>query len=40
MLESFAAWRAVRFSGFFHSANRAPLRSFAAAISPALRASF
>jgi hypothetical protein len=40
MLASFAAWRSVSFSGFFDSANRAPFRSFAAAIAPALRASF
>lgn len=40
MSASVVFWRPVKLSGFFRSANRAPLRSLAAATSPALRAGF
>ena len=40
MRASLSCWRAVRFSGFFQSANRAPLSSFASRCWPWRRASF
>src|SRR4029450_4736602 len=40
MRASLPRWRRVRSSGFFHSANRAPLSSRATAVSPPLRALF
>ena len=40
MRASLSCWRSVRLSGFFHSANRAPLSSLASCLLPARRASF
>src|SRR5512143_2333601 len=40
MLESFCCWRSLRLPGFFHSANRAPLRSLASCWLAARLASF
>jgi hypothetical protein len=40
MLDSFSCWRSVSLPGFFHSAKRAPLRSFASCLLPARLASF